>query len=132
MGVRILRVDLAALMIGKNQQEHRAVVTHREAGHLFAGKAIADVDIFVSGPVTIHRKCGDHVSEIFLKSAIFSECQFSNNRMETIRPYHQVEISLRFALETNTYTMCALVDLRHAITENGFTATFNPSIKDPG
>src|SRR5271165_5934079 len=132
MGVRILRVDLSALMISENEQKHRAVVTHRKARHLLAGEAIADIDILVSRAVSFHRKRGDHVSKIFLESVVISEYQFPNDRMEAIGSDHHLEISRWFALEMNTYTIFVLVDLLNTITENGFTMAFDLLVNDLG
>jgi hypothetical protein len=132
MSVCVLRLDLAALIICENEQEHRPVISHREASHLLTGETIAYIDILISWAVTVHRKCCDHVPEIFLEPVLFSEYEFPNDRMEAVCSNHHVEVSRSCALEYDTHPALVLFKLRNAVTENALTTSFHFFVDDFG
>src|SRR6516165_7944511 len=132
MSVCVLKFDVAALIICENEQEHRPVVSHREASHLLTGETIAYIDILISWAVTVHRKCCDHVPEIFLEPVLFSEYEFPNDRMEAVCSNHHVEVSRSCASRDRSRpTELLMVKVGRETTIKGLPRLFPSSECEP-
>ena len=105
------------------EQEHRAIVPHRETRDRPADLRIHDVREFISRPIAFHLKGRHFVSEIAFELPLGTPDEFAHTRMQSVRPDHQIEVARRTAVERHVHAPVGLFETRDRVAEPRLDAT---------